>query len=831
MDALWQDFRYSLRTLFRSPTFAAAAVLSLAVGVGANTTVFALVNALFLNPLPVDRPAQLVAVNTLDTKNTTQFGNVMPLSYPNLVDLRASTVRPEPTADSVGSQAFSGLAGYSAPTLLAMSTGGEPETVFSQLVTGNYFEVLGLRPATGRFFLPEEDRTPGTHPVVVLNHRLWQRRFGGRTDIAGRTIRLNAVDFTIVGVAPSGFMGITALMGPDMWLPSMMAPLVLPRGSTSLTDRSALSFSGAARLAPGVSLAQAQAQASTVARALEQSYPGQNAGRGVSVTPLSEATILPGMRQALFLGGLVLLGVAGLVLLIACSNVANLLLARASSRHQEVAIRLALGAGRGRIVRQLLTESLVLALAGGALGLLLGVWGRNVLWSYRPAMVANNFVELTIDGRVLAYGIVLSLLTSVIFGVVPAWQASRSSVGPAMKDVRASVGSRRGGTMRNLLVVGQMALSLVALVAAALFLRSIQQAYAIDPGFDASRLAVLGVNPQQARYDQARTEQFYRDVRERLSQVGGIESVSWAANAPLWAKVYRRVSLEGQAQQDGTTAVLTLVNTVDIDYFRTLGVALRRGRDFGAGDRRETRPVAIINDTMAAKYWPGQDPLGRRVQFDGEPTPREIVGIVETTKYQTLGEAPQSCLFVPLAQNYVDAMMLYVRTSDPAAVVGAMQREVRALGPDVPVNGAMSVEALLSQSLWMVKFGVGLLGAFGLLALGLASVGIYGVMAYAVTQRTREMGLRIALGANPSAVRTLVLGQAMRLVGIGLALGLAGALLLGRSMASLLYGLSSADPPSLIAASLTLLLVSAIASYLPARRASRIDPAVSLREA
>jgi predicted permease len=299
----------------------------------------------------------------------------------------------------------------------------------------------------------------------------------------------------------------------------------------------------------------------------------------------------------------------------------------------------------------------------------------------------------------------------------------------------------------------------------------------------------------------------------------------------LWAKVYRRVSLEGQAQQDGTTAVLTLVNTVDIDYFRTLGVALRRGRDFGAGDRRETRPVAIINDTMAAKYWPGQDPLGRRVQFDGEPTPREIVGIVETTKYQTLGEAPQSCLFVPLAQNYVDAMMLYVRTSDPAAVVGAMQREVRALGPDVPVNGAMSVEALLSQSLWMVKFGVGLLGAFGLLALGLASVGIYGVMAYAVTQRTREMGLRIALGANPSAVRTLVLGQAMRLVGIGLALGLAGALLLGRSMASLLYGLSSADPPSLIAASLTLLLVSAIASYLPARRASRIDPAVSLREA
>ncbi len=824
-DSLWQDFRYSLRTLFRSPTFLATAVLSLALGVGANTTVFTLVNALFLNPLPVERPSELVAVNTLDTKNTTQFGNIMPLSYPNLADLRQD------------SQVFTGLAGYSAPVLVGMSTdGSEPENVFSQLVTANYFDLLGIHAVAGRFFLPDEDRTPGTHPVVVLNHRLWQRRFGGRAEIIGQTIRLNATDFTIVGVAPSGFMGITALMGPDLWIPSMMTPLVQSRtavGSGSwLTDRSAWSFSGVARLAPNVTIPQAQTRMTTLAAALEKTYPGPNTGRSVSVLPLNEATIFPGMRQPLMLAGFVLLAVAGLVLLIACSNVANLLLARASSRRQEIAVRLALGANRGRIIRQLLTESVVLSLAGGTLGILFGIWGRNILWSYRPAVVANNFVELTIDGRVLAYGIVLSVLTGIIFGLMPAWQASGASVGHTMNDARAAGQAGRGAAVRNMLVVGQMALSLIALVAAALFLRSIQQAYAIDPGFDASKLAILAVNPQQARYDQGRTEQFYRDLRDRLAMDPGVASVSWGANAPLWAKDYRRVSLEGQAQQDGTTTVLTIVNTVDRDYFKTLGVALRRGRDFTRGDRVDTRPVVVINDTMAAKYWSGHDPLGRQLQLEGESTPREIIGIVKTTKYQTLGESPQSCLFLPLAQNYSNTMVLYVRaTGDPAAIVGTMRREARALGPDVPLTSGIDVETLLGQSLWMVKFGVGLLTAFGLLALGLASVGIYGLMAYSVTQRTREMGLRIALGAAPSAVRRLVLTQALKLVTIGLVVGLGGALLLGRSMKSLLYGLSSADPLSFISATLTLLLVSVLASYLPARRASRIDPAISLREA
>jgi macrolide transport system ATP-binding/permease protein len=818
-ESLWQDLRYSLRTLLRTPAFTAAAVLSLALGVGANTTLFTLINALFLNPLPVDRPGELVTVNTLDTKNTTQFGNIMPLSYPNLVDLRTD------------SHVFSGFAGYSAPIGLALSDDGEPEPLFAQLVTGNYFDVLGLRPAAGRFFLPQEDRTPGTHPVVVLNHRFWQRRFGGRSDVVGSTIRLNAIDFTIVGVAPNGFLGVTTMFGPDAWLPAMMAPLVLPRESAGmLTDRAALSFNGAARLAPGVTLRQAETQLSTAARTLEKSFPGPNTGRGISVLPLAEATIFPGMRQGLLLGSAVLMIVVGLVLLIACSNVANLLLARASSRRQELAIRLALGAGPHRLIQQVLTESVVLAAGGGALGFLAGMWGRNVLWSFRP--VPNNFIDLTIDGRVIAFGAGLSLLTAVVFGIAPAWQASRSSVGNALAGARAVGSSGRGAAVRHGLVVGQMALSLAALVAAALFLRSIEQAYAIDPGFDASKLAVLSVNPQQARYDQPRTERFYREVRERLEGLPGVESISWATNQPLWAKIYRRVALEGRVQQDGTTSVLTLVNTVDVDYFKTLGVALRRGRDFTRADRPDTRPIALVNDTMAAKYWPEQDPVGRRVQFEGEPTSREIVGVVETTKYQTLGEAPQSCIFLPLAQNYSDAMVLYVRTrGEPASIVGTLQREVRALGHDVPISYATAVQSLLHDSLWMVKFGGGLLGTFGILALVLASVGIYGVTAYSVAQRTREMGLRIALGASPSAVRRLVLGHAMKLVGVGLGLGLVGALLLGRAMSSLLYGLRGTDALSLAASSLTLVLVAALASYLPAARASRIDPAISLREA
>jgi putative ABC transport system permease protein len=820
MRALWHDLSYSVRTLARTPAFTAAVILSIALGIGANTTIFTLINTLFLNPLPVERPAELYAISTLDTKQSTQWGNILPLSYPNLVDLRDQN------------RVFDRLAGYSTILGLSLSTGGEPERVYGQLVTGDFFTTLGIRPAAGRFFLPEEDRTPGTHPVAVIGHGLWQRRFGGSPHIVGRTVRVNAHDVTIVGIAPRGFMGVTSLFGPDLWLPAMMAPHVLSsQAGNWLTDRGALSFTGIGRFKPGVTRVQADASLATLAHGLEEAFPAQNEGRAVSLLPVAEVTIFPGMRQGLLLGGLGLMAIVGLVLLIACSNVANLLLARASTRRHEMALRLALGAGRARIVRHMLTESLVLALFGGALGLVFAAWGRNMLWSYRPPDAINNFVELRLDGRVLLFALLLSLVTGVIFGIVPALRASRPDLVDALKDTRGSGGARGGYRLRHALVVAQMALSLVALAVAGLFLRGMARATAVQPGYDPKRLAVLAVNPGQAGFDAPRIDQFYRDVRDRLAAVGGIEKVSWSTNMPLWAYLYRGVVIDGQEQRTRRQATLTLVATVDLDYFATLGLRVRRGRDFSDADRAGTRPVAIVNETMASRYWPGQDPIGRRVRFDNDATAREIIGVVPTTKYQTLGEAPQPCLFLPLRQNRADEMVLYVRAAgDPDAVLGNIQREIRRLGPDVPILSASSVPLMMWRSLWMVQFAAGLFAVFGLIALTLASVGVYGMMAYVVSQRRRELGVRLALGARPSEVRGLVLRQGVTLAGIGIALGSLLALLLARTMASLLYGVSTTDLVSFGGAAATLAVVALIASLLPAWRASQLDPWLTLRE-
>jgi putative ABC transport system permease protein len=821
VDTWWQDLRYAARMLVKNPGFTAAAVLSLALGIGANTTIFTLINTIFLNPLPVARSSELVAVSTLDAKNTTQFGNLLPLSYPNLADLRDK------------SDVLADLAGYSFPATARLSTGGESERVFLQLVTGNYFDVLGLRPAAGRFFLPEEDRTPGSHPVMVIGHRLWQRRFGGDSTIVGQTVRLNAQPFTVIGVAPEGFMGVTSMFGPDLWLPSMMAKQMMSSRGDLLQDRGAPAFSGAGRLRPGTTIAQAEASLKNVARALEQEYPEPNTGRSVALRPLTEATIMPGLRQSMLLGGAVLMTVVGLVLLVACSNVANLLLARAAARRQEIAVRLALGASRPRLVRQLLTESLLLGLVAGILGLGFGVWGRDLLWSARPAMVANNFVELKLDASVFAFTLAISLLTGVVFGLAPALQASRPDVVEALKEAARTAGrSRRRVSAGNALVVGQVALSLVSLVAAGLFLRSIQRAQQVDLGYDTGKLAVMTIGPGQAGYDQARGEEFYRAARDRASAVRGVSSVSLASNMPLWASVYRRLVIEGEEPRQSSGAVMALANTVDLDYFRTLGIAILRGRDFTAADRAGAMPVAIINDTMAQKYWPGQDPVGRRFRFDTDPSFREVIGVVKTVKYQTLGEAPQPCVYVPLRQGYSDWMTLYVRTDGkPAPVLAAVQREVRSLDAQVPVESISTLEALIDGSLWMPKMAAGLLAAFGLLALGLASVGIYGLIAYSMARRQREIGLRMALGAGRRDVLRLVLRQALTLVAIGLGLGFLGALLVSRAASSILYGLSVADPVSFLGAAGALGAVALLASYLPARRASRVDPLVALREA
>jgi putative ABC transport system permease protein len=820
MASLWRDIRFALRTFQRSPAFALAAVTSLALGIGVNTAIFTLVNALFLNPLPVDRAAELVAVYTVDDKNRSPFSNLLQTSYPNYLDYRDRN------------DVFSGLAAYSFPQQVSLTANGDSEQCFMEMVTGNYFDVLGVRPAAGRFFGPEHDRVRGASSVVVLSFKLWQRRFGGASDIVGRTVSVNGMPSTVLGVAPEPFHGVNSLFGPEAWVPTSMSDRFLPSSfRTWMDERRALAFNLAGRLKPGRTIDQARANLKVIAKSLEEAYPQPNDGRSTAVRPLTEATIFPGVREGLIAGGAVLMVIAGLVLLIACSNVANLLLARATARRQEIAVRLALGANRRRLVRQLLTESVLLGLLGGGLGLLVALWTRNLIWSTRPTFAPVSFVYPGLDGRVLFFALFVSLVTGMLFGLVPALSASRGDVVTAIKDQGRSAGRRRRRFgLANLLIVGQVALSLVALITAALFLRSSREAATIDPGFNVDRVALMLVNPGQAGYDADRAGQFFRAVTASVAALPGVRSASWAANLPLFGGFSRTVFIEGREQDKQVSGMLVLTNAVDVGYFETMDIPIVRGHGFTEADRTGSVPVSVINETMARKYWPNEDPIGRRFRYYTEQEYREVIGVAKTVKYVTLGEAPQPASYYPLQQSQNDAMVLYARTDgDPVGLLKPIQQQIRKLDANVPVQTPQVVRDIIDQSLWGVKLGGALLGVFGALALALACVGLYGVMAYSVTQRTQEIGLRMALGADPGQVRGLVLRQALTLVGTGAVLGVAGALVVSRFIGSLLFG-SSYDPVSFIAASLALVSVAALASFLPARRASRVDPLVALRE-
>jgi predicted permease len=821
MERLFRDVRFALRTFRRSPAFTAAAVLSLALGIGVNTAIFTIINTLFLNPLPVDRASELVAVFTTDAKNSSPaFGSILQVSFPNYKDYRDTNT------------VFTGLAAYSFPLGVSATIGEAPEQMFCELVTGNYFQVLGVHATRGRFFGPEDDQVPGAAPVIVISHHLWQRRFGGADTVIGRTIAVNGSPFTIVGVGPAGFHGVNSLFGPDGWVPSMMYQQVLPaQFRTWMTERRALVFTLAGRLKPGTTIDQARANLVGIAKSLEQEYPQPNEGRSVSLRPLAEATIFPGVRDGLRAGTAVLMAIVSLVLLIACANVANLLLARATNRRPEIALRLALGASRQRLVRQLMTESLLLGLISGALGLIVAFWTRNVIWSTRPPFFAQNFVDPQLDGRVLLFVLVVSLGTGLLFGLVPALASSRADVVTAIKDQSRSAGRRRRRFgVANLLIVGQVGLSLIALITAALFLRSSRSASHIDPGFDIDHVGIMLVTPGQAGYDADRSQQFFKDVSARVAAMPGVRNVSWAVNLPLFGGFSRSIFIEGREQDQQMSGVLTLVNGVDVGYFETTSIAIQQGRGFTEADRDGSMPVAIVNDTMARKYWPNESAIGKRFRFYTEQQFREIVGVAETVKYVTLGEAPQAAVYYPFRQSQNDTMVLYVRAAgDIDSVLGPVQREIRQIDPDVPIQNPQRVRDVIDQSLWTVNLAAGLLGVFGVLALGLACVGLYGVMAYSVGQRTQEIGLRMALGAGPGEVLRLVLQQGLSLVIVGVGLGVVGAFGVARLIQSLLFG-SAYDPLSFIAASVALVAVAAAACFLPALRASRVDPLVALRE-
>lgn len=819
MDTLRREIRFALRSLGRSPAVTAAAVLSLSLGIGANTTIFTLVNAVFLDPLPVARASELVAVYTVDSNTPGGFGGLLQTSRPNFLDYRDRN------------HVFDGMAAYSFPIQASVFRGTTSEQALVEMVTANFFDLLSVRLPLGRAFRDEEDAAPLAHPVAVVSHGYWTRRLGADPHIIGRTLTINGLPYTVIGVAPEGFKGINALVSPDLWVPTMMWSRIVPaQFSDWFESRRALAFSIAARLRPGVTLAQAEAELRTIGRALESAYPVENKGRSVTLRSLAQATIFPGLRETVVLGGLVLMSVVTLVLLIACSNVANLLVARALARRQELAVRAALGASRRQLLRQLLVESLLLALAGGLAGLGLAALARDGIWALRPPFVAQNFVELPLDRRVFAFTLLVSLATGLIFGLLPALQASRADIVDALKEETRTAGrSRRRLRVGNALVVAQLALSLVALAAAGLFLRSLQQAHAIDPGFDTRRTAALFVNPGQAGYTRARAEAFYREVEERLRRLPGVAGVAWNSTAPLAGGFLRTVIPEGQ-EADPNRRLFAVANTCSPGYFAVMGTPLRRGRDFTEADRAGTLPVAIVNETLASRVWPGEDALGRRFRFINDDRLYTIVGVVATSKYATLGEEPTPAVFVPLAQDPGDAMVLFIRSAgDPSTALGMALELVRGVDPQVPLVNPSTMADLLDQSLWAARMGAILLGTLGLLALVLASVGLYGVLTYSVGQRRHEIGLRMALGAARPDVVRLVLREGMTLVGVGLLLGLAGALAVSRVVARLLYGITPTDVPTFGVVTLVLVSVALAACAVPAFRASRTDPIVALR--
>jgi predicted permease len=819
-EDLWRDARYAGRMLWKSPGFTVVAVLTLALGIGANTAVFTILNTFLFNPVPVVDAATLAAVNTTQSKATKEQSDLRAISFRNLRDYQQQN------------HVFSSLAGYSSVLSLTMQDGSESQRVFGQLVTQTYFDTLGLKPALGRFFTPDEDTTPGARPVVVIGYSAWQIRFGGVPDILGKTVELNNKPFVIVGVAQKGFKGVTAIFGPDMWIPSMMAAELLPPAQrNALDDRAVLSFTGVGRLKPGMSLPQAQADLRATAAALEYEYPAANEGQSVSLRPLAEAALGtqgPGLK----IGSMMLMGVVGLVLLLACSNVANLLLARASARRQEIAVRMTLGAGRRRLMRQLLTESVLLGLLGGILGFFVGYAGCQVLWSFKPAEYPANFDEFRLNGNVFVFSLVISIVTGLIFGILPALRTSRTPVAETLKeDARTAGRSLRRISLANVLLAGQVAVSLTLLVVSALFLRSVEYQFTIDPGFQTKHLAVFMLYPGQQGYDRPRIEQFYKEVRERLGRLPGIASASWASNLPFWAQAQSGVTIEGQEQRKKSEPISTVVNTIDLGFFETMNIPLLDGRVFTEDDRAETEPVVIVNSTMAARYWPNQNAIGQRIQLPNEKSFRRIVGIVKTVDYASLGEPPQACVYLPLQQKYADSMVLYVKTNgEPEQMFSTLQSELRYIDAALPIEDARTGNKLIAQALWGTKIGVSLLGVFGLLALGLASVGLYGLMAYNVNQRQREIGVRMAMGAGQFRVLQLIIREGMTLVLGGVLIGLLLSLGLGRMISRFLYGVSGYDAVSLAGATFVLLAVSAIACYLPARNASRVDPIVALRE-
>ena len=810
METLLKDLRYGLRSLLKRPGFTAIAVITLALGIGANTAMFSVINAVLLRPLPYRDPARLV---TIWEESPERGMYQMPVSLANVRDW----VDQNQTFEQISAYTF---------TNLNLTGTGEPARLGTVRSSANLFPLIGATPVIGRSFLPEEDKEGANH-VVILGHALWQSRFGSDPGIVGKWLTLNNQSYTVVGVMASnsqfpvgfGYMGKVLNDPIDLYVPLA--------ASGRETERGNYSFFAIGRLKPGVTIDQARAEMTTIERRLEKQYPDGNTGIGISLVPTQEQTV-----KEIRPGLLVLFGAVAFLLLIACANIANLLLARAASRKKEIAIRTALGASRLRVLRLLLTESLMLSLAGGGIGFLLALWGTDALMALEPDNIPR-LNEVGVDARVFLFTIAVSIVTGIVFGLVPGMRAAKPDLNEALKEgSRGSMGSAASKRTLGVLVALEVALSLVLLVGAGLMIKSFIRLQQANLGFNPENVLAVNLTLPESRYPEERQQaSFFQEALTRLQSVSGVQSAGATTSLPLTLSVNGSdFRIEGHPEPEAGKELIINMSSVSAGYFHTLGVPLLKGRDFSDRDNKDASEAAIINNDLARTYFPNQDPIGKRIKFTDTESWISIVGVTGDVKQlgQDIGVKPE--IYFPYLQVPASSMTVVVRTAnEPLSLTGAVKTEIQIIDKDLPIDDAKTMQQLLANSKSGRRFNLILLTGFALVALVLAMVGIYGVMSYTVAQRTHEIGIRVAVGAQSRDVFRMVIGQGMMLAMIGVACGLVGAFLLTRLMTSMLFGVEPTDPATFATIAVLLTAVALVACYIPSRRATKVDPLVALR--
>jgi len=814
LESIAQDLRYGLRMLTKNPGSTAAVVLALALGIGLNTTVFSFVNALLLRPpARVEDPNQLMEL-WLHNRGASGIEGYLPLTYPDYVYYRDHN------------QSFAGMLAFDGdPESVIWNRSGVGQIVQGQLVSGNFFSLLGVNASMGRTLLPEDDHPGSAKMVVVLGHSFWQQRLGSDPHVVGKHLVLNGISFDVIGVAPSEFAGLLVAIEPDFWAPVSMAEQLL-HDPGRLTNRQGYWLFAVGRLKPGANAARAGAEADLLAHLIEQQHPDTNKNLGAR---LFAATLVPGPYRGYvtaFTG--LLMAVFGLVLLIACANAASLLLARATVRAREMAIRSALGAGRGRLVRQMLVESTLLSGLAGCLGLALACWTSPVLLALKPTSLPIT-LRVPLDWRVLVFTLLVSVSTGVIFGLTPALRSAQVHVAPVLKD-EAQSASYRKSRLRSFLMIGEIATCVVLLIGSTLCVRSLLNANSIDPGFDTQHVAIATLDPGSLGYSDKKIEVFYEQLGQRIRALPGVSSASFVNRLPLGTSREQSAAIEGIQSGSGQNGVPIDVLRVAPDYFKTMGIPLLRGRDFDSRERPASSAaaagVAIVNEEMARKLWSGRDAVGGRISL-GEDARFEIIGVVKTGKYRTLGEEPIPLIYLPQLPG---RRTLVVRTSgDPRFLLDTLRREIQVVDANVAATDLETMQQYMNLPLFPARATGLLLGVSGILALMLTCIGLFGVISYLVSQRTHEIGVRLTLGAGRYDILRLMVGHGLTMASAGLAIGLAAAFGLTRFLSSVLYGIQPNDPATLVGVSVGLILIASLACYFPARRAMSVDPLVALR--